>query len=277
MTSRTKVAAGFVSPVFARKAIENSAKFWFMTVLGGQLIFSYYIIAFYYKAVALWDIERFNKVMPAGYIEGDVGGNISVVAHVIFAAIITVGGLLQLIPMIRSKLPALHRWNGRLYILTAMIMSLSGAYMILTRYDKVAGDFFGQVTLMLNGVIIVTCAVMAFKYARVKKFAKHREWALRLFVAVSGVWMFRVGLMAWLMIHGRPVGFDPATFSGPFLTVLFTAVYVLPLFFLEIYLRAQARGTAAQKLFTATGIFALSLLMAAGIFSATMGMWLPRI
>lgn len=277
MTAHSMKSPAWRSDTFAKKAINNAAKLWFSAVLVGQAIFSYYIIAFYYTATINRDIEHFNRIMPAGFIEGDVWGNVAVVAHVIFAAIITIGGLMQLIPLIRQKLPALHRWTGRLYILVAFIMSLSGAFMILTRWDKVVGSTVGHTTLMINGLIIVVCAVLAFKYARNRQFAVHRRWALRLFIAVSGVWFFRIGIMAWLTFHGEPVGFDPRTFTGPFLTVLYTTVYVLPLAFLEVYLRAQANGTALQKLLTASGVVLLTLVMILGVFGATMGMWLPRI
>ena len=37
---------------------------------------------------------------------------------------------------------------------------------------------------------------------------------------MNGVWFFWLGLLLWLMIHQQPVGFDPKTFTGPFLTFL---------------------------------------------------------
>ncbi|WP_298636455.1 DUF2306 domain-containing protein [uncultured Umboniibacter sp.] len=277
MTAQSSHHRKGLSDAFARSAITNAAKFWFAAVLVGQAIFAYYIVAFYYTATFNQDIEHFNSIMPAGYIEGDLWGNIAVVAHMIFAAIITIGGLMQLIPIIRQKLPALHRWNGRLYILVAFIMSLSGAFMILTRSDKIVGSTIGHTTIMINALIIMVCAILAFEHARRRQFAAHRRWALRLFIAVSGVWLFRVGLMAWLTFHGEPVGFDPRSFTGPFLTVLYTTVYVLPLLFLEVYLRAHANGTPQQKLFTAVGIILLTLVIILGVFGATMGMWLPRL
>ena len=43
----------------------------------------------------------------------------------------------------------------------------------------------------------------------------HREWAIRLFLVVSGVWFFRVFLMLWLTINQGPAGFDIETFQGP--------------------------------------------------------------
>lgn len=277
MTAQSTVQTGWPSPAFAGKAIDLAARCWFATVLLGQAIFSTYIVLFYYGATLRGDFGQFNRVMPAGYIEGDSGGNMAVIAHVVLAAVITVGGLMQLLPVIRSRIPALHRWNGRLYLLVATVMSLSGAYMILTRSELVAGNGFGHTALMINGGIILLCAVMAFRFARRRQFAQHRIWALRLFVAVSGVWMFRVGMMAWLGLHGEPVGFDPVSFSGPFLTALHTLSYITPLLFLEVYLRAKAGGTAIQKLLTACGVSLLSLLMLGGVISATFGMWLPRI
>ena len=278
MTSQSISTSWWQSPSFATKALEGAAKFWFSTVLVGQAIFSLYIVMFYYTASATGNFEQFDQIMPAtGYMKDDFWGNIAVIGHVLFAGIITIGGLLQLLPIIRSKIPALHRWNGRLYILTAMIMSLSGVFLIISRFDKLTGGLIGHISLLINGTIIVVCAVMAFKFARQKKFTKHRIWALRLFLAVSGVWLFRVGLMAWLIIHGEPVGFEPATLTGPFVTVLYILVFILPLLLLEVYVRAKASGSAGQKLSTAMGVILLSFIIMGGIFAASMGLWLPRI
>lgn len=277
MTTQTKSVPWSSAAKLAKSLLDGSAKFWFATVLVGQAIFSYYIVMFYYMATINHDIERFNQVMPAGHISGDFWGNVAVVVHVLFAAIITVGGLMQLIPVIRNKWPAVHRWNGRLYVITALIMSLSGMFMVITRHEKVVGGLIGHTAIMANGFIILLCAIKAFKYARMRKIPQHRIWALRLFLAVSGVWLFRVGLMAWLSMHGKPVGFDPVSFSGPFLTTLYVTVYILPLFFLEIYLRSQRSPSTPKKLITATLITLISLMLLLGVFAATMGMWLPRI
>ncbi len=54
-------------------------------------------------------------------------------------------------------------------------------------------------------------------------------------------------------------------------------VYIMPLFFLEIYLRAHATGSVNQKLATSAGVIVLSLIILFGAFVATMGMWLPRV
>jgi hypothetical protein len=83
--------------------------------------------------------------------------------------------------------------------------------------------------------------------------------------------------MAWIVVNQGPVGFDPKTFAGPFLTFLAFAQYVVPLGILELYLRAQAGRGSLQRVAVAAGLFALTLLTAGGIAAASMIMWLPRL
>ena len=103
------------------------------------------------------------------------------------------------------------------------------------------------------------------------------RWALRLFVVVSGVWFFRVGLMLTLLLFKGPIGFDPTTFQGPLVTFLSFAQYLLPLAVLELYLRMQERGSVLARFGTAATLSGLTVAMGAGIFGATMTLWLPNI
>ena len=98
-----------------------------------------------------------------------------------------------------------------------------------------------------------------------------------MFLAVSGVWFFRVAFMLWMMIHQRPVGFDPETFTGPVLTVIGFGQYLFPLAVLETYFLVRRRDINREKIATALFLFLLTLVMGAGIFAAIAGMWLPRL
>ena len=79
------------------------------------------------------------------------------------------------------------------------------------------------------------------------------------------------------MIFKGPFGFDPATFQGPFLTFLSFGSYLLPLAVLELFLRAQERGSASGRMAVAAGVLALTVAMGVGIFGATLMLWVPRI
>jgi hypothetical protein len=113
------------------------------------------------------------------------------------------------------------------------------------------------------------------RYAIARDIDTHRRWALRLFLAVSGVWFIRVGYMAWVFVNQAPVGMAD-TLDGPFDHFVAFASFLLPLGVLELYLRAQMRGAVA-KFAMAAGLVAITGLMGLGIFGAFAMMWLPRI
>lgn len=263
--------------VRANTALKAAAQFWFLLAVSGQWMFIYYIASFYGGAAAQGNFEVWNKILPHGYTAGDTTGNFALATHLLLATVITLGGSLQLIPQIRLHLPAFHRWNGRLYILTAFIMSLSGLYLSLPGRHHV-GDNSQLIAISINAILIMIFAVLALRYAIARKIDIHRRWALRLFLVANGVWFFRVGLMFWIVLNQGPVGFDVQTFTGPFLTFLAFAVYgLLPLTVLELYFRAQKSVQASIKFAMAAGLFVLTLAMGVGIFGATVFMWLPRI
>jgi hypothetical protein len=150
-----------------------------------------------------------------------------------------------------------------------------GTYLIWVR--GTVGDTFQHLATTLNALLIIGFAVMAWRNARARDFVTHRRWALRLFLVMSGVWFFRVGLMLWLLIHQAPVGFDGETFTGPFLTALAFGQTLLPLLILELYFYAQKRGGVRGRL-AMTGLLAvLTLGTAVGVAGAAMMMWLPRV
>ena len=259
----------------ASKALRAAARLWFMAAVAGQWLFAVYVAAFYGGAALRSDWAAWNKALPRGLIAGDPWGNASLVVHLFLAAVITFAGPLQLAPQIRALAPSFHRWLGRLYVATAFVVSATGLAMLLTR--GTVGDASQHLAVGLNAAAIMACATMAWCHARGRRFAAHRRWALRLFLVVNGVWFFRVGLMFWLVVNQRPVGFDPESFEGPFLTFLAFAQFVVPLAVLEMFLRASERGSAPVRIGVATLLCVLTMAMAIGVFAAFAGMWWPRL
>jgi Predicted membrane protein (DUF2306) len=262
----------------AKKAgtlMKAAATSWFVVAVLGQLMFVAYIAGFYGRAAARGEFEAWNKVLPHGYVPGDTFGNMVLSAHLLFAAFITVGGALQLLPKLRQIAPAFHRWNGRVYVCSALLMAIGGIIMMLTR--GTVGDFSQHAALTINGFLIIVCAVMAYRYARARRIDLHRRWALRLFLVVSGVWFFRIGLMFWIVVNQGPAGFDPETFVGPALTFLAFAQYGVPLMVLELYFLAQKSHATSVRIAMAAGLVICTLLTGVGIAAASMIMWLPRL
>ena len=260
---------------FADASLRAAAGFWFVVAVIGQLVFAIYISALYGRTAIRGNWLAWNKSMTHGYIPGDRIGNFAVVIHLSSAVIVILAGALQLIPQVRRRAPSFHRWNGRLYLLAAFTISIAALYMMWVR--GTVGDLSQHLASSLNAVLILICAAMALRYALARDFKTHRRWALRLFLVVSGVWFFRVGLMLSFLIFKGPFGFDPNTFVGPFITFLGLAQFLLPLSVLEIYLRTQERAGAAGRFAIAGGLLVLTIAMGAGILAAMTSMWLPDI
>ena len=270
--SRSVTTCNTPAAASSAKALRIAAAAWFVVTALGQLMFVIYIAGFYGVATARGDLAAWSKVMPHGYVAGDTFGNTVVGFHLLFAALIMLSGAVQLIPAVRRVVPKLHRWNGRFYLFAALLMSVGGLLMVGTR-GTVGGS--SHVAISLNAVLILLFGGMALRNALARRFAEHRRWALRLFLAVSGVWFFRIGLMGWIMLNQGPVGFDPETFTGPFLTFLGFAQYLIPLALLQAYFYAQDRGTAVAR-YAMTGTLAVGTLVTlVGTAAATMMMWLP--
>ena len=244
-----------------RQAVPAAVGLWFLTAASGLAIFATYIAASYGRA-ALGGAPGQSR-----WVAGDPVGNTMLSLHLLLALLMTAGGVVQLVPALRRRLPALHRGVGRAFMVAALLGSLSGLYLLWVK--GTVGDLGQHLGMSLNALLIVGFAILAWQAALTRDFPAHRRWALRLFLAVNGVWFFRVGLMLWLLVWRRPMGFDPKSFTGPFLTTLAFAQYLLPLAVLEVYLRVRHVGVAVLLVLASLGT-------AGGILGATMGMWWPK-
>lgn len=247
----------------ASRLLRLTAAGWLVLAVAGQLVFAVYVAVFYGGAALVGAPERWNEVLPRGWDPAAPLANGMLALHLGLAVVLVLAGAMQLVPALRRALPASVLAAGGL----GLVWGRGGA----------AGDLSQHLAISGNALIILGCALLAWRAARARAFDRHRRWALRVFVAASGVWFFRVGLMAWIGLHGAPVGFDPKTFSGPFLSLLAWAVYVVvPLSVLEVYLRTRAGGGGAALAASAL-LLLVTAVMAFGIVVATLGMWGPRV
>ncbi|MDN5205486.1 DUF2306 domain-containing protein [Fulvivirgaceae bacterium BMA10] len=276
-TSITKpvLANGLKFSAAAGKALNLAGSFWFLVAIAGQWIFTYYVMALYGGSTIQGNLEVWGDVLPHGIMEGDPMGNAALAGHLFLAILIMGLGPLQFIPYIRNHARKFHRLNGRMYLLAVVVTSIAGLYMIWTR--GTVGGLIMHVGISLDAVLILLFAYLAWRYAVARQIKIHRRWALRLFIVVSGVWFFRVGLMLWILLNKGPVGFDPETFQGPFLSFWTFGQYLVPLAILELYLFTRDKGSAVGRFAMAGALLVLTFAMGIGIFGATMGLWLPRI
>jgi uncharacterized membrane protein len=257
----------------ADTALKAAARFWFGVTVVGQLVFAFTVASFYALTALRGDYHKWN--FTNGYVPGLSMGNTAVVMHLASAVIIMLAGAVQLVPQVRNRFPVFHRWNGRIYMLTAVALSVAGLYMTWIRGS--VGDLSVHLGSTLNAVLIWLCGAMALRYALARDFKTHRRWALRFFLVVSASWFFRIGFFLSFLVFKGPFGFDPTTFRGPFLTFMTFAQYLIPLAVLEIYLRAQDRPGALRRTATAGMLFVLTFVMGAGLFAVATAAWVPQV
>ncbi len=258
----------------ADRALPLAVRFWMLVTAVGQAVFLFYIIGFYAPPVArgtLADWSRHRQVID-GYVAGDTAGNMMFGAHVAMAAVLTLGGVLQLSPALRRTVPALHRWNGRLFVATALFAALGGLWLVWVRGSRLGLLNAGATSL--NAVLILVFVLLAWRAARARNFTAHADWAMRAFLVVSGVWFLRIGLMAFALVAGGVFGAPRAAVES-FFTVWGFGSVLVPLAVHEIYRRARASDSAAVRTAMAAALGALTLLTVVGIAGATMMMWLP--
>jgi len=250
------------------RALPVAAGFWFAAVAFGQTAFLAYIAGFYGPTLvtgeyALW---ARNENLVHGYVAGDAQGNLLFATHVGLAAILTLGGLLQLLPALRRAAPTLHRWIGRIFMVAALAAAIGGTALTWLRHTA-DSSLINDIAITGNAVAILICAIFAWRAALRRNFASHQAWATRLFLVVSGVWFLRVGMIAWGIASQ---GWGMATFFD----VWIFGAYLVPLAGYELYRRSKTAGIGAQRA-AAAFVSLTGLIILAGSLGAAAFMWLP--
>lgn len=268
-----QTAAPRSGPSPARRLLSRTGAAWFIAALCGQALFAVYILLAYGLSAARGDWAFWTANLVNGILDSDPFGNALVVLHLLLAFVITASGPLQLIPSLRRHMPGFHRWNGRIYLLVAVIISLGGIAMSVTR--PAFGGPVNAVLQSFNAVTILFCAALAWRFALARNLAAHRRWATRLFLAASGVWFLRIMMISWAIpTGGAGLGGE---LDGPAGRFLMLGQTVIPLAVYQLYLMAEGSRSGLAQSAMAAALVLLTLIMSAGIVGVTFAMWLPVI
>lgn len=259
----------------SRAWLRRSGRLLVGTLLVVQAAFVAYLSWSYGRTTLSGDVAAWSRFSAKGWVPGDTPGNTAMALHVGVAVLVLIAGGIQLSARVRRRAPRVHRWSGRLYLAGSLVGAISGLWLVWVR--GTVGDLSQHVAITINAVLLVVCAAMTWRTARARDVGEHRAWAIRTFVTANGVLFFRMFLALWLLVWRAPVGFDAATFSGPFLTALAFTVYVAgPLAVFEGYQRAQRSESHAVHVGVAAALCVVTLLCLTGGASAVLVLWIPR-
>lgn len=161
--------------------------------------------------------------------------NVSVFVHMATGAAITALVPFQLIPAIRRRWPALHRWSGRLIIVAGVATAVGGLVYIALR--GTIGGTPMDIGFSLYGVLLLGAALQTIRHARAGHFAEHNKWALRFFWLALGSWFYRVHYGLWYLATDGL--WSNPQFTGGFDLVQNFAFFLPYLLGVEIYLRRR--------------------------------------
>lgn len=256
------------------KLLKRSVTVWLSSLIIAQLVFVSYLLLGYGLTAMTSGWSTWSAFNNSAYMENDIIGNISYATHVLLAIAMILGGSLQILPSIRNRFTKFHRINGRIVVSLACIISLAGMYLIVFR--GTVGNVLLHSLTAFSGLVILISSFMAIKMARNKNFAKHKVWAIRLYLAANGVLFFRLLMFAWLSMFGT-LGINTKDFTGITVVCLSVASYILPLVIAEWVRHAKKKPRPLIVIPCACLLFGISAAFLLGLFAISVGSWYPSV
>ena len=98
--------------------------------------------------------------------------------HIILAVVALMTGPLGLSKRIRNKRPTIHRWNGRIYILSILLNMIPGYYVSFFAN----GGFLSIIGFLILNTLWLMTTINGYLYIIKKQISQHRNWMIRSFM-----------------------------------------------------------------------------------------------
>ena len=250
-------------------------KLWVGIILTGQWVFALYILVQFTLPLITGQLDESRYAyMIRGYVNGDTFNNVILLLHVVPVMLISLSGIFQLFPNIRTHFPRFHRTNGRVYLIFGLMGAIGGLYLTWVTGSRLSD--LGALGVTLNGLLIPVMVYFAWYYALKRDYSRHQRFAVHAFILINGVWTFRLLLMGWFMLNQGPLG-NSANLDGPADIILSFASYLLPMLIAELIYKAREHNTLVLQVAAIVAVGIAIIITIMGTVAATMMMWGPRI
>lgn len=156
--------------------------------------------------------------------------------HVILGAAYLLAGSVQLMPRVRNRWPAYHRWAGRVLVGVALVLGSAALFMALVI------PFSGWPGRLGNGffaLFFLFALTQGFLAIRRRDIHRHREWMIRAFALALGIATMRLLFVPALIALNIQSKTDPVV---AWLSVAsFVAAFTIHLAVAELWIR-RTRG-----------------------------------
>lgn len=255
-------------------AMQWNARLLVATVWISSLLFGLYIFTFYFVALLEGNTAQWNEVLPGLYDRQDRSATAGIGLHFVAGSIILILGCIQLIEPLRLKYPTVHRWLGRLYVLSALLAAVGGLTFIMVK--GTIGGFIMDIGFAGYGVLMFVSAIATIYYARKQEFDQHRAWAIRLFALAIGSWLYRMDYGFWFLFTDGLGHTD--VFNGPFDYFMDFFFYIPNLLVAEIFIgRFRIAKTKAAKFIATLSMLVATTFLVLATYFFTKKLWGPAI
>ncbi|MFC5412416.1 DUF2306 domain-containing protein [Larkinella bovis] len=259
---------------FSFTALRWSSRMLVATVWASAALFGLYILAFYAAALYEGNMARWNQVLPRLYEPATTAATTGIGLHFATGGIILVLGSIQLIDAVRVRFPAVHRWIGRLYVLSSLLAAIGGLVFIALK--GTIGGWVMDAGFSLYGLLMLVAGLQTYRYAVARKLDEHRAWALRLYALAIGSWLYRMDYGFWLLLADG-LG-HTSSFSGPFDRVMAFFFYLPNLVVAEAFIRARSyQASPFLRIVSSLILLAATGFLLIGTYYFTLYYWGPAI
>ncbi len=265
-----KVSPEFIPHSRLDKAINVGTYLLAATVWISALLFGLFILSFYFVALMEGNTDQWNQVLPGLYDSATKSATIGIGMHFAAGGIILILGCIQLIERLREAYPAVHRWLGRVYILSCLLASIGGLAFIFIK--GTIGGLVMDIGFSGYGILMFWAAIETFRHARARRVEQHRAWAIRLFALAIGSWLYRMDYGFWFLFTDGLGHTD--TFDGPFDYFMSFFFYVPNLLVAEVFVRRQAfLQSAVSKWVAVSGLYVATIFLILATYFFTIELW----
>jgi uncharacterized membrane protein len=161
---------------------------------------------------------------------------IATLLHVLPAAVLMLLAPLQFSRRVRRRASARHRWSGRLIVVLALPIGVSGLFFGV--FEPYAGAL-ERSAIALFGAWFLFALVRAVIAVRGRVFTKHREWMIRMFAVALGVLLVRLVALPLAAVTGA----GPSVWFGQVVWLGFSLSVALA----ELWIRGSRRAAGPTQ------------------------------
>jgi uncharacterized membrane protein len=187
------------------------------------------LLAVYIAAV--WDNLSQNPPKTSQYNVRYLDLPVVMLLHVVPGLLFLMFGILQFMPWIRRKYIKLHRFNGWVLAVAAIVSGLFGVIAIFQLPPIIVG--LNRPGFYLAGVLLIVFVAMGIYRIKTKNIIEHRKWMIRAFVVGFAIVNTRVYAIILVITMEYYRSHDP-------FGIAFNFAWVTNLILAELWIRRTA-------------------------------------